>query len=486
MRIHSAVMNAAFPPLTHDPPAPLARLWDFADASLNALGTALAEVPRLLNHESHRIAVTGLQRAGKTVFVTSFAHALLHAANSPKEDFPFFPWRGQVDSVTLQDIPGIPRFPYRERLEELLADPPRWPDRTAGLSGLRIRIRYERSAALARSLIPTATLDLDLIDYPGEWLLDLPMLGQSYRDWSLRMEEMAIAGSRSGLSQAWRERASRLDPDARADPLELQQIGELYLEYIRRCRVERNLYYVQPGRFLVREAPDAETGPLFFPLARARAAKVGTNAALLDKRYRDYQTFIQRFYRQVFGRLRRQVILVDLLTALQSGHESFADLALATRTIAEAFEDLKNPILKLLSLGGVDRLALVATKADHVTADQLNNLVGMLRDMIGEPFVQANARQSGLFAVASVRATTQIMRTWQGEALPFLRGVPEGRGRDLIEVRPGVIPGQVPNTDEWEGRAFNIRSFAPPHLTAPGERPLPHINLDKILQFLIA
>lgn len=465
---------------------PLARLRNLASASLNVLGMALSEVPRYLNHESHRIAVTGLQRAGKTVFVTSFTHALLHAANAPQEDFPFFPWRGQVHGVTLEDIPGIPRFPYRQRLDDLLADPPRWPERTAGLSGLRVRIRYTPSAALTRSVLPIATLDLDLVDYPGEWLLDLPMLGQSYREWSLQMEEMANAGSRFALSQAWRERAASLDPEAKADPAALQAIGELYLDYIRRCHAERNLHYVQPGRFLVREALDAETGPLFFPLAKARAVKAGTNAALLARRYRGYQTLVQRFYRQVFGRLRRQVILVDLLTALQSGHESFADLALATRTIAEAFEELKNPVLKLLSLGGVDRLALVAAKADHVTADQLNNLVGMLRDMIGEPFVQANARQSGLFAVASVRATTQIMRTWQGEALPFLRGVPEGRGSELVEVRPGVIPGQVPSAGEWEARAFNIRRFAPPRLTAPFERPLPHINLDKILQFLIA
>jgi predicted YcjX-like family ATPase len=479
-------MPAALPPAPSDPTTPLARLRDLAGASLDALGTALSEIPRYLNHESHRIAVTGLQRAGKTVFVTSFAHALLHAANAPKEDFPFFPWRGQVHDVTLEDIPGIPRFPYRERLEELLADPPKWPERTAGLSGLRVRIHYTPSSALTRSVLPKATLDLDLIDYPGEWLLDLPMLGQSYRDWSLQMEDMANAGSRSGLSQAWRERTGALDPDAKADPVELQRIGELYLDYIRRCHAERNLYYVQPGRFLVREALDAETGPLFFPFARARAAKAGTNAAMLASRYRDYQVLVRRFYGQVFGRLRRQVILVDLLTALQSGHESFADLALATRTITEAFEDLKNPILKLLSLGGVDRLALAAAKADHVTADQLSNLVGMLRDMIGEPFVQANARQSGLFAVASVKATTQIMRTWQGEALPFLRGAPEGRGSELVEVRPGVIPGQVPNAGEWEGRAFNIRRFAPPRLVAPFERPLPHINLDKILQFLIA
>ncbi|WP_428659300.1 YcjX family protein [Reyranella sp.] len=473
---------------------PLQRLTDLAGASIDAIGAALADIPGLLtlNHDTHRIAVTGLQRAGKTVFVTSFVHALLQAADAPVADFPFFPWRGQVQGVTVEDIPGIPPFPYRARLDELLGEPPKWPAPTTGLTGVRVRIRYTPPGGLTRMLFSTATVDLDLIDYPGEWLLDLPMLTQSYQEWSARMEELANAGGRSDLSWAWLEEARRLDPDAPEDPAALQRIGALYLEYIRRCRSERHLHFVQPGRFLAGAGDDTERGPVFFPLGRIRASKAGSNGAALVARYEAYRKLVRRFYGQVFGRLRRQVVLVDLLTALQNGRESFADLALATQSLTDAFEALENPILKALSLGGVDRLALVATKADHVTADQMNNMIGLLRDMIGEPFVQANARQSGLFAAASLRATTQVMRKWQGEALPFLLGVPEGRdggqGGAAIEVRPGVIPGQIPAAADffWTSMEFNIRQFAPPRLGTPYARPLPHINLDKILQFLIA
>jgi predicted YcjX-like family ATPase len=469
---------------------PLRRLKDLAGASLGTIGAALAELPGM-GGEAHRIAVTGLQRSGKTVFVTSFVHALLHAADAPVADFPFFPWRGQVRGVTVEDIPGIPPFPYRARLDELLADPPQWPARTTGLTGIRVRIRHTPAGGLARMLRPEATVVLDLVDYPGEWLLDLPMLGQSYREWSARMEELARAGGRADLSRAWLEAARGLDPEAKEDPAALQRIGALYREYMSRCRAERHLYFVQPGRFLAGEGGegggDAASGPLFFPLAALRTARAGTNGGALVERYRAYQKLVRRFYAQVFGRLRRQVVLVDLLTALQDGHESFADMALATRSLTDAFEALKNPVLKALSLGGVDRLALVATKADHVTADQMNNMIGLLRDMIGEPFVQANARQSGLFAAASLRATRQVMLKWEGEALPFLLGVPEGRD-EPVQVRPGAIPGQMPAAADWTWAAlqFNIRRFAPPRLTAPHARPLPHINLDKVLQFLIA
>jgi uncharacterized protein len=220
-------------------------------------------------------------------------------------------------------------------------------------------------------------------------------------------------------------------------------------------------------------------------LSRARSARAGTTGAALARRYEAYRKLVRRFYNQVFGRLRRQVVLVDLLTALQQGQESFADLALALRTVAEAFEDLKHPLARIMPIGRLDRLSLVATKADHITSGQHNNLVGLLRDMLGEPFMRANARQSGLLAIASVRATTQVTRLWQGEALQFLRGVPSGRS-DAVEVRPGEIPGQIPDREGWSSFVFNIRDFAPPRLGAPFDRPLPHINLDKILQSLIA
>jgi len=396
--------------------------------------------------------------------------------------------RTVVMGASVEEIPGIPPFPYRERLDELLADFPDWPAPTTGLTGIRVRLRYTPADALTRMLFSTATVDLDLIDYPGEWLLDLPMLTQSYQEWSVQMEALANAGSRSDLARAWREAAGALDPEAAEDPAALQRIGALYLDYIRRCRTERHLHFVQPGRFLggVGVGTDPEWGPVFFPLATARTAKAGSNGAALAGRYEAYRKLVRGFYGQVFGRLRRQVVLVDLLTALQDGQESFADLALATRSLADAFEALQNPILKALSLGGVDRLALVATKADHVTADQMNNMIGLLRDMIGEPFVQANARQSGLFAAAALRATTQSTLKWRGEPLPFLLGVPAGRGGSAIQVRPGVIPGQIPAAADWASLEFNIRRFAPPRLGTPWERPLPHINLDKILQFLIA
>ncbi len=458
---------------------PFSRLGGLAAASLDAIASALASASPL-QRNSYRIAVTGLQRSGKTVFVTSFVHALLHAKDAPIEAFPFFPWRERVRAVELLDIPGLPRFPYAERLAELLAEPPCWPAPTEGLSGVRVRLHLAPAPQLSRLLEPR-TLHLDLIDYPGEWLLDLPLLALDYEQWSIEMEELANAGTRAALSVDWQAQAQALDPAATEDPFALARIGSAYVDYLKRCRAE-GLSFLQPGRFLAGTTPLEQ---LFFPLSRARGARGGTNGGVLARRYEAYRKLVRRFYGEVFGRLRRQVVLVDLLTALQRGQESFADLALATRTVVEAFEELRHPLAKVLPVGRLDRLSLVATKADHITSGQLNNLVGLLRDMLGEPFMRANARQSGLLAIASVRATTQETRLWQGEALQFVRGVPNGRS-EVVEVRPGEIPGQIPDRESWNSFVFNIREFAPPQLGAPFDKPLPHINLDKVLQSLIA
>ena len=192
---------------------PFSRLGGLAAASLDAIASALASASPL-QHNSYRIAVTGLQRAGKTVFVTSFVHALLHAKDAPIEAFPFFPWRERVRAVELLDIPGLPRFPYAERLADLLAEPPRWPAPTEGLSGVRVRLRLAPAPQLSRLLEPQ-TLHLDLIDYPGEWLLDLPLLALDYEQWSVEMEELANAGTRAALSAIGRHRRRRSIPRPR-------------------------------------------------------------------------------------------------------------------------------------------------------------------------------------------------------------------------------------------------------------------------------
>ena len=73
------------------------------------------------------------------------------------------------------------RFPYARFHADLIAQPPRWPQATDRLTSLRLELAYRTRSLVLRQIQPIQHLTLEIIDYPGEWLLDLPLLEQGYR-----------------------------------------------------------------------------------------------------------------------------------------------------------------------------------------------------------------------------------------------------------------------------------------------------------------
>ena len=92
----------------------------------------------------------------------------------------------------------MPRFDYENHVRTLIEER-RWPNSTVDISELRLVIDYQRHNGADR------TLTLDIVDYPGEWLLDLPLLNKSYEQWSLR-KPCAVAGA---SARAARNRVAR-------------------------------------------------------------------------------------------------------------------------------------------------------------------------------------------------------------------------------------------------------------------------------------
>ncbi|MCK5090049.1 MAG: YcjX family protein, partial [Hyphomicrobiaceae bacterium] len=129
-----------------------------------------------------RLGVTGLSRAGKTVFITALIHNLLAGGRLPFFDAHA---QGRLRRAYLEPQPDddVPRFDYERHLSDLLGDPPRWPQSTRRLSQLRLTLEFEPQGFLDRTL-GRDRLHVDIVDYPGEWLLDLPLLNQSYSAWS--------------------------------------------------------------------------------------------------------------------------------------------------------------------------------------------------------------------------------------------------------------------------------------------------------------
>ncbi|MFW3613897.1 YcjX family protein [Billgrantia antri] len=437
-----------------------------------------------------RLAVTGLSRSGKTAFLTSLVNQLRHAGLEARLDLMPAARDGRLlgaRRVSQPDL-GVPRFPYDQAMAALDSVPPRWPEPTRGISELRLSIRY-RPARRAWLRSETAELSLDLFDYPGEWLLDLPLLGHDYLGWS--RATLADAGEqRRALLAEWEGIAAGLDPAAEANEAELADIAALYARSLQAAR-EAGFANLQPGRFLL--PGDLEGAPVlqFFPLpALADAdekelAKLPPESvyATLAARFRHYQQHIVRpFYRDHFRRFDRQIVLVDVLGALNAGPERFEDLSQALTTLMQSFDYGKRSLLSRLFAPRIDKLAIVATKADHVTPEQHAKLTALLEALLAEPLQDlryANVPVKAL-SLAAIRATEAHEVAQKGEHTPALRGTTL-EGEEVL-VFPGEVPARLPETAFWARQGFDFRAFRP---ASREDGALPHIRLDAALDWLI-
>src|SRR3984885_13817772 len=223
-----------------------------------------------------RIGVTGLARAGKTALLSSLAANML-ALSAGRPSLPAVSdrLRGRRPQITIAPAAasGIPRFEVAAHVAALAADPPRWPARTTAVSLLALDVDVPRQGLFA-PLAPQRRR-LEFLDYPGEWLLDLPLLSQDFADWSEatlhRLETMKTAE----LAHAFLGFVRGLPAGGGADEALSLTGHRLYIEVLQRMRDEVGWAFLQPGRFLM-PSPGAQPPWMqFFPLpGRSPLAKL--------------------------------------------------------------------------------------------------------------------------------------------------------------------------------------------------------------------
>jgi uncharacterized protein len=172
-----------------------------------------------------RLGVTGLSRAGKTVFITALVHNLLRGGR-----LPFFAAsaQGRLLRVFLEPQPDddVPRFAYEDHLATLTGTPPDWPESTRRISQLRLTLEYE-PLGLVRRQFGTARQHIDIVDYPGEWLLDLPLLDRTYAEWSRETLALSRRAPRDALAAEWLAYLSNRDPSGPAEEAVARRAAEL-------------------------------------------------------------------------------------------------------------------------------------------------------------------------------------------------------------------------------------------------------------------
>ncbi len=446
-----------------------------------------------------RLGVTGLSRSGKTVFIAALVQNLVTGGR-----LPFFGpvAEGRVRRAWLEPQPddAVARFDIEDHIAALTGEPPRWPEGTRRISQLRVTLDYEPNS-LWRHITGSRLLSIDIVDYPGEWLLDLPLMTMDYATWSRQALATSRAAGRERLAEPWHALLTGLDPGAPEDESIARQGAALYTEYLQGLRdSEQAFTALTPGRFLMPGDLAGSPALTFMPLEIPDGAEIrkGTLAAMLARRYEAYKAHVVTpFFRDHFSRLDRQIVLVDVLKALNGGKPALDDLSRSLEAVLGAFRPGANSWLSSIVSRRIDRIAFAATKADHLHHTSHDRLEALLSVLIGRAITRAQFAGSKVkvLALASVRATREGERSEAGVKLPCVIGTPiagERLGDRILDgakevaLFPGDLPADPNSILSGTGIApLNFVRFRPPRLETHPVQPFPHIRLDRALDFLI-
>ncbi|CUH43171.1 putative ATPase [Ruegeria atlantica] len=437
-----------------------------------------------------RLGVTGLARSGKTVFITSLVANLLDRGRMPGL---VAQQEGRINAAYLQPQPDdtVPRFDYENHLAALTGPQPHWPESTRAVSELRLSFKA-RPAGLLSGLQGPRTIHLDIVDYPGEWLLDLALLDKTYEVWS--QETLERIANRNEAT-TFLAQAKAVDPSDSHDEPMAQSLAKEFASYLNAAR-DAGFYDCTPGRFLL---PGDLAGSPVLTFAPLPVEGHGSRRSLhreMARRYEAYKSqVVKPFFRDHFSRIDRQVVLVDALGAIHNGPQAVEDMRRAMADILSAFRPGRNAWLSQLLLGKrVERILFAASKADHLHHLQHHRLTNIMEALTREARDRASfaGAETAALSLASLRATTEEIRTHNGAELPCVRGTLLGSGKQAA-FYPGDLPedpthllGPARNGSEgWLGEDYEFMAFAPAHLTLrPGDGP-PHIRLDRAAQFLV-
>ncbi len=269
-----------------------------------------------------------------------------------------------------------------------------------------------------------------------------------------------------------------------------------------------------PGRFLMPGELAGSPALTFAPLDLPGEGlpPPGSLWAMMRRRYDAYIDIVVRpFFRDHFARLDRQIVLVDAMAAINAGPEAVRDLEGALAAVLDCFRTGRKTFWGALFRPQIDRILLAATKADHLHHTSHDRLEAILKMLTEPALTKADlaGAQVDVVALAAVRATREATVERGGERLPCVIGTPvagEVVGGEIFdgETEVALFPGDLPadpkdlfhnGTRAFRGLTssspqeadFRFLRVRPPvlELTESGILALPHIRLDRALQFLI-
>jgi predicted YcjX-like family ATPase len=430
------------------------------------------------------IGVTGFSGSGKSTFITSLIHQLRYSNEAGLASF-LAAREQRILEVNLLPSKGYNLFDYQAGIDALSSKPPQWPQPTQSLSSCIVQIVYKRNSVFNRVLGETTTFNIEIRDYPGEWLLDLPLIGQSYLNWCFDQTDLAKQNIRKHLLGDLFEQLQTINPFDEIDESQIKQIHQQFKRYLKHCKAE-GLTLIQPGRMLLEDNHNQSLA--FFPLLglhnydKEALANASDDSVykVMSQRYQDYiDSIVKPFNKHFFDDLDRQVVLVDALKVISGGQDNFEDMMLAQSRIMDCYKYGSSNALQKLFSTKIERILFVASKPDRVLASQHENLRSLVNDIIVRTCSQKlrNSIYIDTESACSIRCTQQVNDLLRVTNAEGKRGV----------VDPIPIPDHIPTKTEWAALKHWIpEALQPPEIEglANGAR-LPSIRMDKVLTFLL-
>ena len=253
-----------------------------------------------------------------------------------------------------------------------------------------------------------------------------------------------------------------------------------------------------PGRFL--QPGDLENSPVltFAPLYPREKAGTRSLHKQFESRFEDYKkTVIQPFFNDHISKIDRQVVLVDVMHAIENGPRPFEDQRKALEDILSVFKPGSNwPVIKWFNGLKVEKILFAVTKADHLHHTQQAELSaypeGVLRESIQKARAANKDGNTKVMSIAALRVTDECSIKKDKLAFPGVIGWisdKQGNGTKLFS-----FPGKLSNVDQllrqaeegrktWLAGPMKFPRFLPKPQSK--NQPLPHIRLDQALEFLI-
>lgn len=305
------------------------------------------------------LGITGLSHSGKTTFITSLINIL-----------------EQDPDLQVKILNEESTFPYADYLKQII-ERQEWPVSTTKKSEIHLKIDRQGKEFF-----------LDIFDYPGEWLLDLPLIQRTYSQWSSYIKDY--------ISKIKEENSFLKFDFFPSEEKNIRQTIDFqtkkYVEWLKEMQ-KKGYSFTQPGHFLLpAEAGDVYYSVNFFPWVFDEPQTDFEKELYkeLEQRYDDYKENIVKPFYQNFKAVQKQIILVDTFGSLSCGYQVWEDLKYTIKQlldnfsyskVSEVFDWIRD---NLFHIRKIEKVMFCSTKLDRLsnTQDAISISDGILHGLV--------------------------------------------------------------------------------------------------------